>query len=209
MIEVMHDVADRAATRRWIFLFVVLVLAFGPTGCGTSRISWFPTEELPAATTPRAPSECRLDQARFRPSKRVLLGRSPAAVLRWASDHLPHNYRVGRAGSWGLMPPTTPGTVLQARIREGQVAMVGIQSHGLNPSDLRPLSREALHRFLDDAAGCSSYRLCRARQDLDHTIFTGFTACRDVRVPMRIVGLRHRREVIGVAVWLPDLLGEM
>jgi hypothetical protein len=137
----------------------------------------------------------------------VLLGRSPAAITRWASIQLPDNFRVGRQGNLVLMPAQNPGTALQAQIHDSKVALLTIRSHARSTLEIRPLSQDAVRRFLTDATSCSQYRLCQAHQNLDEMIFTGQTACQNVRVPLRLVSLRHDRGVIGVTVWLPRLIG--
>lgn len=176
--------------------------------CGPRPITWHETSEFPAAKAPSAPAKCALDEARFTPSRPVLLGHSPTELFRWAKRHLPDNYRVGQRRKLGLMPSKTPGTALQAHVSSSKVALVTIQSHARIAADASPFAKEALKRFLLDAAGCSSYRLCQAAANLEEVTYTGYTTCPEVRVPLRLVTTRYRREVTSITVWVPHLVNE-
>lgn len=176
--------------------------------CGPGPISWYETNDLPAAKAPAVPTKCALKRARFSPSSPVLLGHSPTELFSWARKQLPDNYRVGQRRKLGLLPNKSPGTALQAHVRSSKIALVTVQSHARVAANARPFSREAVRRFLLDVAGCSSYRLCRARSNLEEVTYSGYTTCPDVRLPLRLSTTRYRREVMSITVWVPHLVGE-
>jgi hypothetical protein len=189
-------------------LSVVALAIVVASGCRTPSIAWLATDGVPAARAPSHPSKCALDRSVFHPSRPVLIGSPPSGVVRWAKTQLPTNYRVGRDGTLGLVPSREPGTALHARIRGDKVVMIEVQNHARTATDVVGIAEPALGRFLLDAAGCSSFRICAARANIDDLTFTGYTTCPAVRVPVRIVASPHRREINAVAVWLPDLLDD-
>ena len=96
---------------------------------------------------------------------------------------------------------------MYVNIRDGQIASLHIQSHAASVASARPLSRTAVRRFLRDATGCDSYRLCHARANYDSVRFRGHTTCSSAHVPMKLVTPPVDRRVVSVSVWMPSFAG--
>lgn len=181
-------------------LTVLVVALLG--GC-FRPYQWFPIDRDQVAQTPRAPQRCQPRPLTYDPPRAALLGGEPRRLWRWAEQAFPESFRIGRSGRLALVPGQVPGVALQLRVRRGRVALLVIQSHHEDHHTAPPLSRASLRRFLSEATGCPSYRLCRARVDLDETRWRGHTTCATARVPLQMTTARRSRDVISLALWLP------
>ncbi len=95
---------------------------------------------------------------------------------------------------------------MQATLRSGEVAFLLVQSHATSVTAATPLTSDAVSRFLADATGCDTYRICQARSAADDIRFRGNTTCEGTEVPLQIITPRHSHEVISVAVWSPSFV---
>lgn len=164
---------------------------------------WLASPSVEPAQAPGVPVRCGEPRLVFRPERAALLGAPPGVLREWAAVAFPDHFRVGGRGQFGLVPNSAPGAALMAATRYGQVVFLSVQSHDRSAASAAPLAAEALREFLRQATGCSSYRLCDARVDLDEARYRGYTTCPSVQVPVRVVTARNGRGIVGVATWLP------
>lgn len=184
-------------------LRVLLFVALISTSC-SAPITWIAQQEQQSAQAPQAFERCKNVELGFNPEDRVLLGGKASNFWQWAQQELPNNFRLGHSGRLALMPNSSPGVAMQISMRDGVVASLVIQSHSSSASTAQPLSRDAVHRFLRDATGCTAYKLCQAKANFDGIRFQGHTTCSSAQVPMKLVTPSSGHSIISVAVWMPS-----
>lgn len=181
----------------------LLLVTLVTTAC-SAPIAWIAEQEQHSARAPQAFEQCKNEELGFDPERQVLLGGKASAFWQWAQKELPNNFRLGHNGRLALMPNSSPGVAVHVSVRDGLVASLVIQSHSSSASTAHPLSRDAVRRFLHDSTGCTAYKLCQARANIDGIRFHGHTTCSSAQVPMKLVTPSIGHNIISVAVWMPS-----